>query len=141
MSDCCVDTHPKRQSVGKYRCPVNGREYKGVLEKTIKQHIYEPWNRKLTSQNYYFCDDPDCDVVYFGEDNSIINKSEIRSQVGIKNLSGEALICYCFGVTVNDAIANPEVKRFVLESTKGKMCACEVRNPSGKCCLKDFQKI
>ena len=31
-----------------------------------------------------FCDDPNCDVVYFGEDNSVIAKEQIRTVVGIK---------------------------------------------------------
>ena len=141
MSDCCSISHTLNQSRNNYRCPVNGREYKRVHQKTIMHHISKPWKLQETSQNYYFCDDPECDVVYFGEDDSIIKTSDIRTPVGIKNLSGDALICYCFGVTVHDANAHPEIKEFVIEKTQEKMCECEARNPSGKCCLKYFSKL
>ena len=136
MSDCCSasETHNKQ------RCPVNGLEYKVVSEKTIFHHIKEPWHWKGGSQNFYFCDDPECDVVYFGQDGSIIEKYEVRTPIGVKEVSGNALVCYCFGVTADEAILHPETKAFVIEKTKGHVCECEARNPSGKCCLKDFPK-
>ncbi|MDH5711138.1 MAG: hypothetical protein OEZ15_05690 [Gammaproteobacteria bacterium] len=122
----------------KHRCPVNGKEYTGVSEKTILHHIKEPWNWRGTSRSYYFCDDQECDVVYFGQDNSVIKKSEIRMFVGIKEKSGNSLVCYCFGVTFDEAYDNPEIKAFVIEKAKDHVCECEARNPSGKCCLKNF---
>ena len=121
----------------KFKCPVNGKPYVGVSDKTILLHIDDPWNWVLKKQGYYFCEDPECDVVYFGEDESIITKSALRTVVGIKERSDDAVICYCFGVT-KQAAADSQVKKFVIESTKGQTCACEVRNPSGRCCLKSF---
>ena len=46
------------------------------------------------------------------------------------------------GLEVAEAFhaANKEIKDFVIKSTKEKTCACTTRNPSGKCCLKDFPK-
>jgi hypothetical protein len=119
---------------------VNGKEYKGVSRKTILHQIKTPWLWNSRQQNYYFCEDPECDVVYFGQDDSVIRKSELRMKVGIKEKSDDALVCYCFGVTAQDAATIPEVKAFVMGETKGHVCECEARNPSGKCCLKDFPK-
>ncbi|MCK5920792.1 MAG: hypothetical protein KAG66_07615, partial [Methylococcales bacterium] len=51
-----------------------------------------------------------------------------------------ALLCYCYGVTCQQALNNPDAKAFVLAQTKLKNCACDTRNPSGRCCLKDFSK-
>ena len=110
-----------------------------VSAETIVKHINEPWNWIVKEQTYYFCDEPDCDVVYFDEDNSIIKQSQLRTTVGIKSKDENSLICYCFGVKKNEA-DNPEIKDFVLKQTKNKICACESLNPSGKCCLKDFPK-
>jgi len=107
---------------------------------TIAHHIKEPWNWKNKEQGYYFCDDPECDVVYFGQDNSIIQKQQLRTPVGIKQKSEESLICYCFGVNRHEASTNIKAKTFVIKNTKNHTCACEIRNPSGKCCLKDFPK-
>lgn len=141
MSDCCSSSSCSSNSrPKKYRCPVNGKAYPAVSSTTIKHHIAKPWRWKQKDQVYYFCSDPECEVVYFGEDDSIIKKSGLRTSVGIKENSPEALICYCFGVTQHDAVNNPEIREFVLQETKDKNCACEIRNPSGKCCLKDFPK-
>lgn len=121
-------------------CPVNGKEYKEVSVKTILHHIREPWSWDEQQQAYYFCEDPDCEVVYFGRNDSVINRSALRTNVGIKESSQSALLCYCFGVSYREAAEEPEIRQFVTEKTKGNGCACEIRNPSGKCCLKGFPK-
>ena len=141
MSDCCpasvdnIDAVPK-----KYRCPVNGKFYTGVARETIFHHLNRPWEWQLKHQGYYFCDDPECEVVYFGQDDSVIKQSELRTRVGIKEQTEQSIICYCFGVSFKDARTDSEAKQFVLEKTKESICACGTRNPSGKCCLKDFPK-
>jgi hypothetical protein len=121
-------------------CPVNGKEYAAVSSKTIKHHVRKPWRRLQKNQGYYFCSDPKCNVVYFGEDGSVLEKSAIRTRVGIKEESEGSMLCYCFGATVGEARANPAVKAFVIEETRRNECACETRNPSGKCCLGEFPK-
>jgi len=141
MSDCCAPRDTTVNPPGKYRCPVNGREYHGVSSTTILHHLKNPWEYRLKEQDYYFCEDPECNVVYFGRDNSVIEKSILRTPVGIKEPSNNALVCYCFGITVHDATTNPEAKAFVIRKTAEHRCACESRNPSGRCCLKDFPKI
>jgi hypothetical protein len=89
-------------------------------------------------QGYYFCDDPDCEVVYFGEDDSVIKKSELRTIVGIKARQPYALTCYCFGVSNLNAQQHPAVRDFIVDKTKAGFCSCDTSNPSGHCCLKDF---
>ncbi len=137
MSGCCSNSCSASNIHNTHRCPVNGKEYKAVSKKTILHHIKEPWHWQAKNQSYFFCDDPECDVVYFGQDNSVIEKSSVRTTIGVKEKSKDSLICYCFGVT-NEAFTQPEAIIFVLENTKGHFCECEARNPSGKCCLKDF---
>ena len=141
MGDCCSSTSCATNSPPpKAKCPVNGKEYSPVSPTTIKHHIAEPWNWFTKTQGYYFCDDPDCDVVYFGEDSSLIRKSDLRTEVGVKGKSPDRLICYCFGVSMSQANSDSNIKSFVMQETKEHTCACETRNPSGKCCLKDFPK-
>ncbi len=132
MSDCCKPTH------NKHICPSNGQVYKEVPRSTLMHHIKEPWAFTDSHQKYFFCDDPDCDVVYFAEDNSVIKQADLRTELGIKSQSERALICYCFGVSKHQAINDPSIKDFVVKLTKDKVCACATRNPSGKCCLRDF---
>jgi len=135
MSNCSAPSNTARPN--KFKCPVNGKQYAGVSNKTILLHINEPWNWDGKTQGYYFCEDPECEVVYFGEDESIITKSALRTVIGIKEKSEEALICYCFGVSKR-AVVDSQIKKFVIKNTKDHACACEIRNPSGRCCLKDF---
>jgi len=138
MSDCCSASSTVGNAPKRYRCPINGKEYPAVSTTTILHHIKQPWSWNEKQQGYYFCDDPECDVVYFGQDSSIINSSALRTPVGIKQRSKISTVCYCFGITKSDAISNPHVKEFVIKKTKEHSCACGIRNPSGKCCLKDF---
>ena len=137
MSDCCQKDHTAYPA--KHRCPVNGKLYPEVPLKTLRHHIRNPWNVELPNQGYYFCSDPDCAVVYFGEDDSTLNTSQLRTTVWQKQGRPDSTLCYCFGVSVQQA-ATPAIKDFVVQQTKQSLCACEIRNPSGRCCLKDFPK-
>lgn len=141
MSECCSTKSSKLDFPKKHCCPVNGKEYRLISSQTIKHHIKAPWLWDEKEQGYYFCSDPDCSVAYFGLDNSIIEKSMLRTTIGLKEKSENELICYCFGVTKKEAKNNSEVNKFVLAETKKKQCACQIRNPSGKCCLSDFPKL
>ena len=137
MTNCCFSSERSKVQPKKYKCPVNGKLYKSVLPTTILHHINEPWNWQSKQQGYYFCEDPDCEVVYFAEDDSIIRQSSLRTEVGIKVSNPDSLVCYCFGISKADS-SSQEIKEFVIKNTKDKKCACTTRNPSGRCCLKDF---
>jgi YHS domain-containing protein len=137
MTDCCESSC---NSSRKHRCPINGKEYGSVSTKTILHHLNEPWKRDLEGKGYYFCSDSDCDVVYFGQDNSVISKKELRTEIGIKETAPSRTVCYCFGVSYSTAAQNKTIVSFVKDKTKQSLCSCETSNPSGRCCLKDFPK-
>ncbi|MCU7919176.1 MAG: hypothetical protein KZQ95_12570 [Candidatus Thiodiazotropha sp. (ex Epidulcina cf. delphinae)] len=138
MVDCCspgtTDTVPPSTR----RCPKNGIEYHNVSVRTLVHHLKQPWRWHSHNRNYYFCADPGCDVVYFSEDGEVILKSQIRTLTGMKEAPNDALVCYCFGITMADTLINPGLKDFIIEQTKLGLCSCETSNPSGRCCLKDF---
>jgi hypothetical protein len=141
MTDCCSintgDTIPPRTAV----CPRNGRAYYGVARRTVLHHVQQPWTRTLAQQGYYFCDDPDCDVVYFGEDKSLLMRDDLRGKVGQKSQDRDKTLCYCFDIDAADVQTEDGyayARAFVIEQTRNATCDCVVRNPSGRCCLKDF---
>lgn len=140
MSDCCSTTDCSASQTQKHRCPVNGVAYREVPSKTISHHIARPWQWDDRGHAYYFCEDPECDVVYFSDDEEVILQSQLRTCVGKKSRSADAPICYCFGVSKADAMADVAIKAFVIEQTKLKNCTCDTSNPSGRCCLKDFPR-
>ena len=142
MDSCCSGDNEKSCEVKtaprKFSCPVNAKDYNKVATKTILHHIKSPWQKELSEQTYYFCDDPDCDVVYFSLDGSVIKKTGLRTTVGIKEKDENTPVCYCFGISKVEAKKFPAVKEFVIQQTKIHNCSCETSNPSGRCCLKDF---
>lgn len=140
MSECCDPNTTSCSSPRKRLCPSNNRACTEVSALTIMQHLKAPWRTKLAPQKYYFCAAPDCDIVYFGEDQSVIKQAALREPVGHKQSGENKLICYCFGVTVADIEHDASIKEFVVQQTKKGLCACEARNPSGRCCLNDFPK-
>lgn len=141
MSTCCSSSgcdsaHPKKD-----RCPVNGLEYSEVSVRTISHHIKAPWAWEPSAEHYYFCDAQDCDVAYFGDDNSVVLKSQLRTRIEVKERAEHDLLCYCFGVSYADFERDPATREFVIAQTKTGVCSCETSNPSGRCCLKDFPKL
>ena len=139
MKDCCA-SRDIVASPRKCICPAHGKECAEVSLQTILHHIKHAWRWEAKMQAYYFCEDPDCDVVYFGEDGSRILRHEVRGIVGIKDRSPAAPVCYCFGVSRADARADPAIRNYVIEKTRDGLCSCTSSNPSGRCCLKDFPR-
>jgi hypothetical protein len=146
MSDCCGADSILCENPSKRKCPADGRECAEVGIITLRHHLKAPWKHSLSEQRYYFCDSPLCDVVYFGEHGSVFTLDDIRGPIGQKHVEQgqspqEKVICYCFGVTQADAENDPAAKVFVIQQTQEHGCACETRNPSGRCCLKDFPRL
>jgi len=146
MSDCCSSENRKainreKIKITKLECPTCGKKSLTVSQKTILHHMDQSWQKQLSDQAYFYCRDAKCGVVYFTEDQQIIEKSSVRTRIGIKEDSDKALICYCFGVNKSEATTNKNAKAFVVKMTKESMCSCDTANPSGRCCLRDFPKF
>ena len=136
MSHCCSSSEPEKGHPAKRRCPLNGIEYSEVSVRTMLHHIMQPWTRTLSATRYYYCEDPDCEVAYFGDDNSVVLRSQLRSAHGRE----QDLLCHCFGISRADFERDSSTREFVIAQTRNGTCSCETCNPSGRCCLKDFPK-
>ncbi len=94
---------------------------------------------------YYYCDETRSDLVYFHSDvrDPCFSSGDLQVRVGLKEKDELVPVCYCFGVRRRDLA--DEVQRTgkstITERVKAEVkagnCACEVKNPSGKCCLGD----
>ncbi len=140
MSDCCTMTEEKPPNPNKHCCPDNGRAGAEVSVKTIAHHLKHPWTWRDAGVRYFFCGDPECNVVYFGDDDSVITRQQLRTRVGVKEAVPDAPVCYCFGVSHADAVQDASIREYVIEQTRQQQCSCDVSNPSGRCCLKDFPR-
>ena len=143
VSSCCSGGSCSVGVEKERPCPENGKMGRAVASKTILHHLRTPWRREVPEQAYWFCDDPDCDVVYFGADGTLFRRGDLRTEVGCKLRGDDRLICYCFDVRATDIIEPEGLKAcrdYVIHKTRDSACDCEIRNPSGRCCLADFPK-
>ncbi len=49
----------------------------------VSSYLLMSFRNGIIKIKLFFCDDPDCDIVYFGEDGSIILKSLLCSDVSL----------------------------------------------------------
>jgi hypothetical protein len=68
-------------------------------------------------------------------------------RVGAKEEADPIPVCYCFGFSRKDmeneivSTGRSTVAERISEEVRQGNCACEVKNPSGKCCLGNVTRI
>lgn len=141
MSDCC-SAKSSCDAPGVAACPANGARSKQVDMVTLKSLVRQlPLG--MPNTQYYFCEAQDCDVVYFALDPQapVFRRADLLVRVGVKETADPIPVCYCFGFTrgdIQDEIAKTgrsAIAEQISAEIKAGNCACEVKNPSGKCCL------
>src|SRR5216683_1963517 len=71
---------------------------------------------------------------------------DLMVRVGSKETADPIPVCYCFGFTRKDIqreiaeTGHSTIANRISEEVKAGNCACEVKNPSGKCCLGDVTR-
>src|SRR5712691_6723698 len=148
MSDCCSVNANTEAAPAVMTCPVNGARSKQVDMLTVKSLVRQlPLG--MPNTQYYFCDSSDCAVVYFALDAEAprFRREDLVVRVGAKETADPIPICYCFGFTrqdiwdeIHETGKSTVAERITTEVEAGQ-CACEVRNPSGRCCLGDITRI
>ena len=146
MSDCCsVGDGSKAPAV--MACPVNGARSKQVDMLTVKSLVRQlPLG--MPNTQYYFCEAPRCDAVYFPLDTQapLFRREDLVVRVGAKEIEDPLLVCYCFGFTRQDiwneirSTGKSTVAKRITAEVEAGRCACEMKNPSGKCCLGDVTR-
>ncbi len=128
-------------------CPLNGARSKQVDMLTVKSLVRQlPLG--MPNTQYYFCEAPGCDAVYFPLDTRAptFRRGDLIVRVGSKETADPIPICYCFGFTRKDIqreiaeTGRSTIPNRIKTEVKAGNCACEVKNPSGKCCLGDVMR-
>jgi hypothetical protein len=141
MDECCC---PPPQAARRQPCPACGVSAAVVEPQTVKAVLMDAALRRFEVDAYYFCASFDCDVVYFGLGGGRLSKRDLRVPVWQKEPPGSRTLCYCFGENEADIRAElqqtrrPEAVSRVREHIAARRCACDIRNPSGACCLGDL---
>ena len=139
MSSCCSSSSIMATLV----CPQCGIASKNISMKTIFHQVKFPDGLDVETDSYYYCTDNNCSVGYFSQQGKTISKTQLRAFTEPKNNK----LCYCFDINLEQYVNSLKdgsavtIKNFVIQKTKVGDCACEIRNPSGQCCLVNFKKL
>lgn len=137
---CCSSSD---STVAVLECPQCGISCKHVSMKTIFHQVKFPEILDVDHDNYHYCADKICSVGYFSKKGKTISKDQLRSFTDLENNK----ICYCFDINTEQYVNSLKegkaetIKKFVIQKTKVGDCACEIRNPSGQCCLASFKRL
>lgn len=146
MSDCCTN----QGTAAPFTCPKTGDSGKAVEIRLVYMMVLGRHHALIDGQqSYRLCEDGDCDVVYFGSGGSLILKEHLAEQIGIKEFgkASDYPICHCFHFSRSDVESEIErsgtstIGQRISAYIKQKLCACEVRNPTGQCCLGFVNKV
>ncbi len=147
MSNCCARTRDRSCSLPRSEpglCPACGQKGKSVATLTVKNLVGDH-GRVIAAASYSFCRTKDCDVVYFS-DRGVFHKTDIKVRIGTKEEDDPIPLCYCFGYTRENVRTDierrgsTEIPDRIKAEIQGGFCACEVKNPSGDCCLGNVMK-
>jgi hypothetical protein len=128
------------------RCSTCRTEGRPVARQTVFHHVKHEHLDRVNGEAYRFCAEPDCAVVYYGDNGTCFTVDDLRELVTAKTTGDKRPICYCFGFTEGDArdeiarIGTTTIPTTISRLIKSGMCACEVRNPAGVCCLGEVNR-
>lgn len=147
MSECCSVNEKTASTPAVMTCPVSGRRSKQVDILTVKS-LVRRLRLEMANTQYYFCDSPDCELVYFplNPEAPSFLRGDLIVRVGAKETDDSLPVCYCFGFSRQDiwdeirSTGKSTVAQQITAEVEAGRCACEVKNPSGKCCLGDITR-
>ena len=142
MKICCCDIEAP-SGRNRSSCPVDGSKGDSVKKTTVAAMTLGP---VPSDTSFYICRSPACSVVYFGSGGTVFTTDQVRVVPGFKE-GGTDLVCYCFEHTESALVeevtllGRSSIQESIESQVKQGNCACEVRNPDGKCCLKQIKAL
>ena len=149
MGDCCDGPKcevPRPKAEARTPCPRCGAVGRVVGDETIEAMLRPGLAASLLPIERRFCRTPTCEVLYYGADGRFVEKSAATVRVGVKESVDPVPLCYCFGFSRSDVrnevaeTGDCSIPARITSEVRAGRCACEVKNPSGACCLGDVNK-
>ena len=128
--------------MNQFICPTCHQAGKSAETLTLKALLAVSLT-ELRDVEYQFCPTPDCSTVYFSaDDTQVFSEVELRERVYQKHPDDpNVFVCYCFRHTIESIKQKPKaVVAAVTQGIKAGLCACDIRNPQGTCCLGNVRK-
>jgi len=144
MSSCCSAEGcevPKDLANGGNACPRCGAVGRPVGDETLLAILKPGHADGLLAVERRFCKTPSCAVLYYGADGRLVEKEATAVRVGVKETDDPVPLCYCFGFDRADVrrqvaeTGTSDIPARIAAEVKAGRCSCEVKNPSGQCCL------
>jgi hypothetical protein len=149
MNECCSTQSCATSNEAAPACPTCGATGTRVDRCTLEALLTPQALRDGIPPAPRFCFSPTCPVVYF--DNAagvVIDESQLTVAVQPKHPADDDMpICYCFGHTTQSIRDRQKlggirsVSNEITQEIRAGNCACELKNPSGRCCLGDVVRI
>ncbi|MBI3605544.1 MAG: copper chaperone Copz family protein [Nitrospirae bacterium] len=142
----CCGVPPDQLKISSPQCPDCGEKGQAVSEDTARHLVQEGLNTRMDEKDLMFCKTPSCSVVYYSPDGGpLFKKGDIRVRVGLKETEDPVWVCYCFEISKKDIWE--EIERTgrssaslrIRKEVEAGNCACEIKNPSGRCCLGEIR--
>lgn len=124
-------------------CPSCGESGRKVGTVTVDAQVEQKGNPSLASvKEWRFCRTAVCSAAYFSVDNAqVIPFSQLKSLPFPKSLDPDRRVCFCFGHTVADVLANPALKSAIVQACRAGQDDCQRLNPEGLCCLGNVASV
>ena len=145
--DCCCSGANTSKETPQNACGGCGETGRDVSRQTVVHHVKSEKLFSVGDEEYKFCSSQNCAVVYYAVSGQTFMIDDARELVTSKTTGDARPLCYCFGFTegfarqeiarTGESSVSKQVSRFIKE----KLCSCEIRNPSGVCCLGEINKI
>lgn len=145
--ECCLMTDVS-QAPETAQCPVSQVIGRKIQRRTLES-LLKPYARThLEPVQYYYCADPTCPIVYFSNVNvRTFSIGELTVPVFGKDEEEDTPVCYCFDWTrrrirreiVQTGRSTAAVE--IAKRVKAGECACDLKNPKGRCCLGDVNRV
>lgn len=125
-----------------HHCPRSDTRGKRVSQLTLNSLLLAEHRTRIEpSAEWFYCPDPDCEVVYFDAEGSTLDKSALSVRVGVKEEDPPRPICYCFNHSFEEieaevaATGTSKIPDSITDKCRQGLHDCERKNPQGSCCL------
>src|SRR5215471_11081544 len=144
MDECCKVSEPLVS--GQTPCPRCGEVGRVVAEETIRAILKRGAATPLMAVQRRFCKTQTCKVLYYGADGRFVEKDAAIVRIGVKETEDPVPLCYCFNFSRADVwrevaeTRSSKIPARITAELRAGRCVCEVKNPSGACCLGEVNK-
>lgn len=145
VDTCCVLAERPISDLSTTHCPGCGRRGHPISLLTVQSQVAVSL-RALATSPYHFCSAPDCTVAYFTWGAPPITCDQLREKVFQKEFAEDVLVCYCFrysrgALQSSYTAGSAALLAEIVAGARQGQCACEVRNPQGRCCLGNVRHL